>query len=83
MISIIIIIDKASMNLRRECVVQDLEGVGERWKGRYNQNPLYWGMQTSSRNFFYLKYALEFEESVINWDYHSTPQKIEEHEHNG
>lgn len=41
MISIIIIIDKASMNLRRECVVQDLEGVGERWKGRYNQNPLY------------------------------------------
>lgn len=41
MLSIILIIDKASMNLGRECVVPDLEGVVERWKGRYNQNSLY------------------------------------------
>lgn len=29
------------MNLGRECVVQNLEGVGERWKDKYNQNLLY------------------------------------------
>lgn len=82
MLSIRIIIDKAGMNLGRECVVQDLEGVGERWKGRYNQNSLFWGMQTSSRDLFLFKMCARVWRKCY-WDYHSTPQKFEECEHNG